>query len=189
MTPVLTNTTTYYAQTGFSCPSLSRDTVTITVLPLPPVNLGPDALTPCGVAITLDAGAGFVSYLWSTNETTQTISVDTTGDFSVTVTDANCCTNSDTIHVDCFVSVDEIATAGGVSVYPNPTSGMINVEFTQPVQSATIRWMDLQGQIIREEKVQGIMQKQYDLSTQTKGVYMLQVITDDSISLHRVLVQ
>jgi gliding motility-associated-like protein len=37
--------------------------------------------------ITIDAGAGFDSYLWSNGATTQTISVANPGDFSVTVTD------------------------------------------------------------------------------------------------------
>jgi gliding motility-associated-like protein len=37
--------------------------------------------------ITIDAGAGFNSYLWSNGETTQTINVANPGNFSVTVTD------------------------------------------------------------------------------------------------------
>ncbi|MBA4319222.1 MAG: hypothetical protein C0412_12545, partial [Flavobacterium sp.] len=38
-------------------------------------------------SITIDAGAGFDSYLWSNGATTQTISVANPGSFSVTVTD------------------------------------------------------------------------------------------------------
>ncbi len=54
-----------------------------------------------GESTILDAGI-FSSYLWSTGETTQTItlnpSVDT--DYSVTVTDGNGCTNSDLVSVN-----------------------------------------------------------------------------------------
>src|SRR6185503_10669128 len=100
--PMLVNTTTFYAQTGNSCPSATRSAVTVTILPLPPVNLGPDLFIECNVDTTLDAGAGYVLYQWSTSATTQTIVVDTTGTYSVTVIDTNGCSNSDTLLVDCF---------------------------------------------------------------------------------------
>ena len=57
----------------------------ITVADMPFVNLGPD-ISVCAGYI-LDAGNPGDSYLWSTGETTQTIVVNTTGFYSVTVTD------------------------------------------------------------------------------------------------------
>lgn len=47
-----------------------------------------------GGSATLDAGADYSGYLWSTNETTQTISVNTAGTFTVVVTNGNGCTGS-----------------------------------------------------------------------------------------------
>lgn len=47
----------------------------------------------------LDAGAGFTSYLWSTTETSSTISVSDSGTYSVTITDINGCTNSSSLFV------------------------------------------------------------------------------------------
>jgi hypothetical protein len=45
-----------------------------------------------GASVTLDAGAGYSSYLWSPGgQTTQTIVVTASGSYSVTVTDANGC--------------------------------------------------------------------------------------------------
>lgn len=187
--PNLTTTTTFYAQTGFSCPSVTRDSVTITILPLPPVNLGGDTATICGVPITLNAGAGYVAYLWNTSAVTQTISVDTTGDYSVTVTDTSGCSNSDTIHVDCSVGVTAITSLNNLHVYPNPSSGIVNIEFGNTVQNATIRWVNMQGDVVSEDRMNGIRQRQYDLTSLPKGVYFLQVISDEGNSLHRVIVQ
>lgn len=46
-----------------------------------------------GSTVTLTADAGYTSYLWSTNATTQSISVGSTGNYSVMVTNATGCTN------------------------------------------------------------------------------------------------
>lgn len=50
---------------------------------------GPSSLCE-GDTVTLDAGTGYDSYLWSTNETTQTIRASAGGSYSVTVTKASC---------------------------------------------------------------------------------------------------
>ncbi len=66
------------------------------VLQAPEVDLGNDT-TVC--SITLDAGPGYSSYLWSTTETDQSIDVETTGVYEVTVEDANGCIGMDAIGV------------------------------------------------------------------------------------------
>lgn len=50
------------------------------------VDLGEDRTLAEGSTLTLDAGNTGSSFLWSTGETTQSIMVDTTGEYSVTVT-------------------------------------------------------------------------------------------------------
>ena len=75
------------------------DEVLISINPLPIVNLGPDLNISLGTNIILDAGAGFINYLWSTGDVNQTILADTTGLFSITVMDNNSCFNSDEILV------------------------------------------------------------------------------------------
>jgi hypothetical protein len=44
-----------------------------------------------GSSTTLDVGSGFSTYLWNTGATTQTITVNSAGTYSVTVTDAGGC--------------------------------------------------------------------------------------------------
>ena len=50
-----------------------------------PVDLGNDIET-CNESVTLDAGSGYDSYLWSTGEITQSIEVYESGEYSVEVT-------------------------------------------------------------------------------------------------------
>ena len=75
-----------------------KDTVVVTEHALPVVDLGSDAAYCAGSAfnMTLDAGAG-TDYLWSDNSTNQTLTVTSSGMYSVIVTDANGCEEKDTI--------------------------------------------------------------------------------------------
>jgi hypothetical protein len=76
------------------------DSIHVTVVPLPVVDLGSDiTITTCAGPVHLDAGNPGMSYLWSTGATTQTISVSTSGTYYVNVMNSNNCMASDTIHV------------------------------------------------------------------------------------------
>ncbi len=90
-------TTTNYSVTvaDNGCPN--SDAHTVTVNPLPVVAITGPTSTCASAPVTLDAGAGFAGYAWSTGATTQTITVSptTTTSYSVTVTDGNTCTAGD----------------------------------------------------------------------------------------------
>lgn len=81
---------------GTGCGLQQSNTIAVVIdtLPIPSIggNLGicPEGMT------TLDAGAGYASYLWSNNSTSQTIDVSAAGGFSVTVTDGNGCSGFST---------------------------------------------------------------------------------------------
>lgn len=74
------------------------DTIIVTLLPSPIVNLGPD-VTVCGSKL-LDAQNVGCTYLWSGGPNTQTISATATGAYDVTVTNpGNGCIGKDTINL------------------------------------------------------------------------------------------
>jgi len=78
--------------------------------------LGNDTSLCEGQTFKIDAGNGYQSYLWSTGETTQTISVNTTGTYSIIVTNRSGCIAKDSIHVDfkpnTFTTVDTLICFG-----------------------------------------------------------------------------
>jgi len=66
----------------------------------PNVDIFPDSMSYCNVDSSLiDAGGGFNSYSWNTGDTTQSIYVCQSSLYSVTVTDTNGCTPSDTVYL------------------------------------------------------------------------------------------
>lgn len=79
------------------CTDSSAAGVSVTVNPLPVVDIGNDTSV-CG-SILLDAGNAGSTYLWCDGSTTQTLTLMLTGTCGVTVTDANGCSASDTINV------------------------------------------------------------------------------------------
>lgn len=87
--------TTTYTVTGTTNSCAGTNTVTVTVNPLPAVSLGAD-VTQCGGTTTLNAGNAGSDFLWSNGDTTQSVTVSSSGTYIVTVTDGNTCSASDT---------------------------------------------------------------------------------------------
>jgi hypothetical protein len=97
-TSAAVNTEIWYKVTVTVGSMMYSDSVKVTSSG-PVVDLGNDTSICQGSTLTLDAGAGDYSYLWSDNSTGQTLDVTTTGDYSVTVTDAAGCQGQDAIYV------------------------------------------------------------------------------------------
>ncbi|MBK9289739.1 MAG: gliding motility-associated C-terminal domain-containing protein [Flavobacteriales bacterium] len=77
-----------------------RDTVLITVDPLPTVDLGPDQVICVGAAIELDVFLPGATYVWYDGSQGPSHGFGTPADAWVTVTGANGCSASDSIRID-----------------------------------------------------------------------------------------
>jgi len=131
------NTTTAWINTGqnidCSCGESPRDTVTASIETVPVVSLGND--TCANAAFTLDAGAGFTSYLWQDNSTGQTLSATTSRLYWVEVTQAGTqCKGHDTIAVSIGNSIAPTATDSS-----RCGPGSVDLKATSP---GIIHWYD-----------------------------------------------
>ncbi len=82
---------------GNGCTGIATFNVTENALPDVTISGGPGFCE--GGDVDISAPAGYNSYSWSTSETSQTINVSAAGTYTVTVIDANMCTNSGSIDV------------------------------------------------------------------------------------------
>ena len=94
------NDATYWVQVynANSCSAELIDTINLSLHPFY-LNLGNDTTLCSGNPLTLNAGHSGANYHWSTGETTQTISVTTSGNYWVDVTNFGTCSGSDTIAI------------------------------------------------------------------------------------------
>ena len=111
-----------------------QDTITINIQPTPIIDLGDDAEICTGEKYTLDAENTGLDFLWSTNETSQTINITTQGNYSVTVTDAIGCKGTDdfnlTVHnlpiIDVSLPTNACYEGGKITIQTIPTGGNIS---------------------------------------------------------------
>lgn len=85
--------------------------------------LGNDVTVCEGVPVAVDAGTGFTAYAWSSGEQTASITPQTSGTYTVTVTDANGCTASDDVSVT-FVPAPKPELGDDKEVYEGETVGL-----------------------------------------------------------------
>lgn len=149
----------------------------------PFIDLGDDITINQGEQVILDASEPGWTYLWSTGDTTSSIIVETSGTYSVIVTNESGCSASDEIVVTVISSTSEPTKAVFLLVTPNPTSGLITLSCpTQPITS--MRIFDSIGRLIVEAGVflkEG-EQREFDLSDLPAGNYLLQVVGEEFVS-------
>jgi len=109
---------------SISCSSQSK-TFTITVNPTPVVNLSGEGVYCGGSTVDLNATPGFVQYSWdrwaygTLPQTTPTVSVSKSGNYTVVVTDANNCTGVNVATVEIGDYVFNGAISGSDLSKPN----------------------------------------------------------------------
>jgi len=189
-TPAATLT---YTVTGTDANQCSNtDSVTVTVNANPVVNLGAD-ITTTNASEVLTAPAGFASYLWNTGELTQTITVSTSGTYSVQVTDANGCAGADTlVFITTFSVENGDGTKGVVNMFPNPTSDVLNVRM-EGINAAEVQLeiISVSGAVLAREVVYthgGAAAHVLNLGAYAEGVYMVRLTAGEHATVHRIVV-
>jgi hypothetical protein len=142
-------------------------------------------------------GASVATYVSGGGNNT-TLTLDwLTGSGNVAVTTSNACGNGTrtvAFASTCREGEETIAPlSDALHVYPNPTTGNINIEFSTLAKgNATVTVMDVAGRTVVSQNittVEGANNTQLDLSTVAKGIYMLNVNTTEGNKKIKIVVE
>ncbi len=88
------------------------------------------------------------------------------------------------------LGVDEASALAGVSIYPNPSNGNINVDLSElDASEVTVTIYNTIGAVIQTETINAQGQLlNYDLTTQSNGLYMVEVRTAKEMMVKKIQV-
>jgi len=203
---MLTNTTTsainvtyVYTTNAGGCSGGSQNVV-VTVYPTPVVSFSPFTAPVCMqlAAFTLTggtpaggiyAGAGVSAGMF--NPSTAGVGIHS---ITYTITAYGCSNaTSQNITVQSCLGIDENLSFPGLTLYPNPTSGMFNIAISNAnFNELLISITDIQGKEVYNEQDKNITSdynKQIDVKKLAKGIYYIKLSTDADVKIQKLIIQ
>lgn len=175
---------------------------------------GPDANTDPDVAVTVTAFDGYDGNITSeleytitdqdgnvygnnlcttgSNTYTVTFSVtDNSGNTTVRDNPSNPLTQPLTIIVvgcneDCQVGIENDVLANAIDVYPNPTSGLVNINLASDITKADIAVYNAAGKVVATTNAQT---PQFDLSEAAAGIYFVKITTNKGDFVQKIVLE
>jgi hypothetical protein len=196
-------TTTYKIKVNDGFNQL-EGTTNVTIYPLPYIHLGPaDSIACIYDTVRLDAGNPGSVYKWSTGSVSRYLTCSTTGigydlqTYSVIVTNQNNCSNTAAINItfsfDGCVGIEENAGNKDFAVFPNPAHGSFRLHMYNRFTWLNIEILNLTGSVIQKDRIpksgQPGMEKEFDISALTPGIYILHVRSESFARSVKLVVQ
>lgn len=91
------------------------------------------------------------------------------------------------------LSVGDVSNIENIGIYPNPTPGVVNVDFNATLNTnVNIEIVNLTGSVLKTENLGKVVGQQHvtlDLAGFAKGVYLIRFTTDDSKFVRKITVK
>ncbi len=199
---VTPGTTTSYtiAGTGTVNTCVGKSQVTVNVIPSPSMLITASSHTLCpGGTATLTAN-GANTYTWSPAGTLSSATGNTVTatppvgviSYSIAGTSTNTCIGNSTITLtvvtSCVAGIEQISSNTNISVYPNPSNGLITVSISNVDAGTVVYVTDLIGQEVIKTSIKDV-NTNLDLSALQKGIYMLTITNGQYRHIEKVIIQ
>lgn len=160
-----------------------QTTSVVVVFPQPQVELGADTTITTDQTLTLNAGAGFSSYLWNDGSTTAFLQIvgsqlsPGTYSYAVTVTNGQGCQGTDQIEVTVTLpsGLTETPQFPEFLVYPNPVSDILY--YSTEADIVRVEWVDMSGRVLYQ--VPPDNKRYLRVPDVEDGVYLLKAFTSE----------
>ena len=91
------------------------------------------------------------------------------------------------------MSTEEDINITNLLIYPNPSDGIINIEFSSDITlDFSLSLLNLIGQLViidKQELFSGEYVKQVDVSNYANGIYFIEVKTDNGVINKKLILQ
>ena len=151
------------------------------------------------VTVTLDneslvANATDASYQWLAcngdyqpieGQVNQIFTPTSSGSYAVEVTQNGCSAISECYFIS--ISSSELELLSGVNIYPNPTSGHLNINFEEALRNGSISVYNIGGQLVKRKTGVNEISTHIDLGSFENGVYIIEIHANDMTMTFRVI--
>ena len=197
--PTVTTNYTVTGTDGNNCTNTA--TSIITVNNLPTITITASSATVCAGNVTTLTASGAITYTWSNTGiigTSITPSPTVTTNYTVTGTDINNCTDSDTLSIivnDCTTDIiaAQYSNDGKIDIYPNPTNGAFTIEFVN-YDCKAVKVFDEMGREVYAQSINGssnnnLLKIDFSDLPNMNGMLTIQIITTSGVINKKVIVQ
>ncbi len=162
---------------------------------LGPTSLAAHTLSLTAGATQLTAGSGYRTYQWYSagrlvaTTTAASYTPAASGCYQVIGTNAGGCRQRSP--VVCFAKSGTPSAVGGweagaVSLFPNPSSGELNIRFPAPVRQAMVALCDLKGSIVYRQQLGGGESFRCRIPAPGPGLYIVRIDTERGSIVQRL---
>ena len=185
-------TSLYYALDQNNSNNFLTGSIDVWDAPVVEIGSGQDSII-SDLPVTLDAGAGYASYLWQDNSTGSALQATEYGLYWVIVTDEHGCQASDSVAVVWQVSADGHLVSGGlVRIFPNPVEDVLHVALELEVEREVILELySITNALVYREDIKRAQVTEAHINVQDliPGTYFLRITTDDTPHNFLVIVE
>jgi uncharacterized delta-60 repeat protein len=129
------------------------------------------------------------SYSTIIGETNPFYMLTSNGSYAVIISATSECSDTSSCFTIVNLSTEKYGFDNTVFVFPNPTVGPLTLAFEKPLENASFNLMNLSGQVLMSRTNVNGYKVGFDISTQTSGLYILEVRQGNQVARLKVVKQ